>query len=112
MKLDIYEAQILITRDLAGWVMSLICRVLQPDKSNLLSFKIQAVGSDHKLGHFSQETNKQTPQANEPKNQPTNQNPKQANKPKQNQTKPCKLSVYGLLRLTCFLLLMLNIFTM
>lgn len=57
-----------------------ICRVLQPDKSNLLSFKIQARGSDHKLGHFSQETNTQTPQTNQPKkNQANKQNPKQAN---------------------------------
>lgn len=65
--------------------MSLICRVLQPDKSNLLSFKIQAVGSDHKLGHFSQETNKHHKPMNQKTNQPTKIPNKQTNP---NKTKP------------------------
>lgn len=54
IKLGIYEARILIIGDWAGWMMLFICRVLQLDESNLLSFKTPATCSDHKLAYFSQ----------------------------------------------------------
>lgn len=54
IKLGIYEARILIIGDWAGWMMLFICRVLQLDESNLLSFKTPAMCSDHKLAYFSQ----------------------------------------------------------
>lgn len=53
-KSDIYEAQVLITGDGASWRSSFICRILQPEKSNPLSLKIQTRGSEHKQANFSQ----------------------------------------------------------
>lgn len=88
IKLGFYEARVLIIGERAGWMMPSICRVLQLEKSNLLSFKNQARGSDHKLAHFSQTKKKK-------------------------RKKPASLQIItDWLRPICFLLLMLNVFTM
>lgn len=91
IKLGIYEARILIIGDWAGWMMLFICRVLQLDESNLLSFKTPATCSDHKLAYFSQIIKKD----------------------KTKQKKHTSLQVIAdSLRATSFLLLMVNAFAM